>query len=325
MDGSSFTFERLRRSDLPLLCRWLSEPHVARWWPHDSSPAGVEADFGPSADGHEPGKDYVVSMDGRPMGFVQLSRFADYPDYAEELADVYPVDDRTATIDYFIGDPTLVGRGLGAAMLSEFTRLVWDQEPDITHLVVPVNSANERSWRALLNAGFHRVARGDMEPDHPADGPAHEILRLDRIEIVRVGSDTTGAPFSSIGPDVFDVDPEPAQLRAFAANPDQMLIVAVERRADAAGGLCVGQCVGHLLPDVVGTRSLYIDNLGVSSAHRRQGVARRLVHDMLAWARERDAAGAWLVADADNDPARAFYRALGARQSVVDMYELDIS
>ena len=67
-----------------------------------------------------------------------------------------------------------------SAMLAAFTRLIWEREPDITHLVVPVNSANVASWRGLLNAGFRLVARGEMEPDNPTDGPDHEILRIDR-------------------------------------------------------------------------------------------------------------------------------------------------
>jgi aminoglycoside 6'-N-acetyltransferase len=57
---------------------------------------------------------------------------------------------------------------------------VWTHDPTTTSLVVPVNSANERSWRALLRAGFRLVARGELDPDNPIHDRAHEVLRIDR-------------------------------------------------------------------------------------------------------------------------------------------------
>jgi aminoglycoside 6'-N-acetyltransferase len=175
-----FTFERLTRDDFGLLARWLAEPHVARWWNHDPSPAAVERDFGDTADGREPSKDFLALHDGAPIGLIQYCRFHDYPDYVAEMADVYPVHDGAASIDYLIGDPAKIGRGLGTELIANFVERVWMHEPDTTHLVVPVNSANIASWRALCAAGFRLVARGELEPDNPRDDRLHEILRIDR-------------------------------------------------------------------------------------------------------------------------------------------------
>lgn len=174
------TFVRLQRRHLPALGRWLGEPHVARWWNHDPSPEAVEKHFGPSVEGVEAGKDFVIELDGRPIGLIQLSRFVDYPDYAAEMAPFHPVGDGVATIDYLIGEPGLVGRGLGSAVIDAFVDKVWDDEGDVTSIVVAVNSANEASWRALLNAGFSQVGQGEMDPDNPIDGRSHEILRRTR-------------------------------------------------------------------------------------------------------------------------------------------------
>jgi aminoglycoside 6'-N-acetyltransferase len=175
-----FTFVRLTRADFGLLGRWLAEPHVARWWAHDPSPAAVEDDFGDTADGLEPAEDHLVLLDGVPIGLVQYARFGDYPEYMAELADVYPVDAAAGSIDYFIGDPEHVGRGLGSAFIAAFVARVWATDPEVTHLVVPVHSDNVASWRALEKAGFRLVARGEMDPDNPADDRRHEILRIDR-------------------------------------------------------------------------------------------------------------------------------------------------
>ena len=45
--------------------------------------------------------------------------------------------------------------------------------------------------------------------------------------------------------------------------------------------------------------------------HRRQGLARRVIASLAAWARESRAAGACLEVDADNAPARSLYRGFG--------------
>jgi aminoglycoside 6'-N-acetyltransferase len=175
-----FTFRRLTRSDFDLLARWLAEPHVAEWWDHEYTSDALDRDFGPTADGDEPAEDYVALLDGEPVGIVQYCHFVDYPDYVEEMDDVYSVGEGAVTIDYLIGDRERVGRGVAAAMIDAFVARIWSADPKATHIVVPVNSLNERSWRALLRAGFHLVARGDLEPDSPRHEPLHEILRLDR-------------------------------------------------------------------------------------------------------------------------------------------------
>lgn len=175
-----FTFEALCRDDFGMLGRWLAQPHVARWWHHDPSPEAVEDDFGGVIDGDEPAEDHVALYNGQPIGLIQYCRFHDYPEYVAEMADVYPVGPTAASIDYFIGEPGSVGQGLGTAMIRAFVERVWATQPDIDHIVVPVNSANVASWRALEKAGFRLVARGELDPDNPADARQHEILRVDR-------------------------------------------------------------------------------------------------------------------------------------------------
>jgi aminoglycoside 6'-N-acetyltransferase len=96
------------------------------------------------------------------------------------MAPVYPVGAGVASIDYLVGDPDMIGRGTGSAMISAFVAFVWTHDPTTTSLVVPVNSANERSWRALLRAGFRLVARGELDPDNPIHDRSHEGLRIDR-------------------------------------------------------------------------------------------------------------------------------------------------
>jgi aminoglycoside 6'-N-acetyltransferase len=175
-----FRFRRLTRDDFGLLGRWLAEPHVARWWNHDPRRAALETDFGPSIDGEEPAEDFVVELDGQPIGVIQSCRFADYPEYVVEIADVMTLPEGAYSIDYFVGEPDLVGRGIGTAAIRAFAERLWIAQPDATAIVVPVNSENVASWRALQRAGFRLVARGELKPDNPADDPMHEVFQLDR-------------------------------------------------------------------------------------------------------------------------------------------------
>ncbi|MEU8799639.1 GNAT family N-acetyltransferase [Spirillospora sp. NPDC048819] len=173
-------WRRVTEDDFPLLGQWLRQPYVARWWNHDSSPEGVARDFGPAARREEPSEDWLALLDGRPFGLVQRCRLADYPEYLDELTPVMTVPDGAVSIDYLIGEPDLVGRGLGTRMIQAMIERTWHDYPDATCVIVPVVAANRASWRALGKAGLQRVAEGDLTPDNPIDDPAHVIYRIDR-------------------------------------------------------------------------------------------------------------------------------------------------
>jgi aminoglycoside 3-N-acetyltransferase I len=64
-------------------------------------------------------------------------------------------------------------------------------------------------------------------------------------------------------------------------------------------------------------REIYIYDLAVAAAHRRQGIATALIETVRAIARER---GAWMIyvqADNGDDPAIALYQRLGRREEVL--------
>jgi aminoglycoside 6'-N-acetyltransferase len=176
----TFSFRPLTREDASLLAGWLAEPHVHEWWDHDWSPSGLEADFGEMMDHTDTTDGYVAFLDDRPIGFVQFCRYADEPGYSDEVRVHTDLPDDAGSIDYFVGDPTCIGRGVGTAMLRSFTDWVWTFDPPIDALVVPVNAANEASWRALRTIGYRIDVSVDMEPDSPRHARAHHILRIDR-------------------------------------------------------------------------------------------------------------------------------------------------
>lgn len=176
----TFTWRRLTEREFRLLQGWLEQPHVARWWNHETSDEAVERDFGAAARGEEPCEDMLIFADGEPVGLIQRYRLVDYPEDRVELAAHINVPADALGIDYLIGNPERVNRGLGTEMIRAFVARSWSDYPDAGCIIVPIVAANRASWRALERAGFHRIAEGDLEPDNPIDNWLHYIYRADR-------------------------------------------------------------------------------------------------------------------------------------------------
>ena len=62
-----YGFRPVTRADLPLLARWLAEPHVAQWW---NDPAeglrSIEEHIGSIAVAP-----FIIELDGEPIGYIQ--------------------------------------------------------------------------------------------------------------------------------------------------------------------------------------------------------------------------------------------------------------
>jgi aminoglycoside 6'-N-acetyltransferase len=100
---------------------------------------------------------------------------ADEPAYAAALgADL----SLAAGIDYLIGEPDAVGVGIGPQVIAAFSAHTFATAHGIEEIVVGVQQANRRSWRALEKAGYTRVFAGMIESDDPSDaGPSYVYVR----------------------------------------------------------------------------------------------------------------------------------------------------
>jgi aminoglycoside 6'-N-acetyltransferase len=173
------TFRPLVRADLPLLGHWIAAPHVQPWWREPGDLASVEAGYGPAIDGPDPTELFVVHLDGRPIGFIQRCLLRDNSDYREALSRA-GTDPDAATIDYLIGDPALVGIGLGTRLIEAFVADTWVRHPDVDSVVVAVQQDNIASWRVLEKAGFRRRWSGVVDSGHPSDDGDSHVYDLRR-------------------------------------------------------------------------------------------------------------------------------------------------
>jgi aminoglycoside 6'-N-acetyltransferase len=161
-------FKPLAEGDLPLLRDWFGREHVRRWWRYS-----VEEELAASAAaiaGREPLRQYLIVLDGRPVGLIQTYLATDDPDWDE----IVQAGAGVAGADLLIGEPELIGVGLGSRVLAEFASRVVFADPEVRAVIGTVEEANRRSWRAFEKAGFRHVR--DVEDD----GQPTRLLWLDR-------------------------------------------------------------------------------------------------------------------------------------------------
>ena len=123
-----------------------------------------------------------------------------------------------------------------------------------------------------------------------------------------------------VAPGVLDHEVRPELLSEFLANPMNHIVVAV------SGGTVVGMATGisYVHPDK--PLQLFVNEVGVADAYRRQGIGRGLVDLLLARGERIGCTEAWVATEVSNAAARALYTSTGGvedeERAVVYTYEL---
>ncbi|HEY6258788.1 MAG TPA: GNAT family N-acetyltransferase [Xanthobacteraceae bacterium] len=144
VNGSSYTFRRTVRDDLPLLQRWLRTPEVSRWWGDAQEQEALLRE-----DLDEPAMVMrIVSFEGRPFAYAQ-----DYEVHVWPQPHFAHLPQGSRAIDSFIGEPGMIGRGHGCAYLKLLAaRLTAEGAPVVA---IDPDRDNLRARRAYEKAGFH--------------------------------------------------------------------------------------------------------------------------------------------------------------------------
>ncbi len=141
----------MSRGDLPDVVRWRGAEHVRRWWDADGDPTleRVTEQYGPRIDGMQPTRMWVVEANGRSVGFCQDYRIREHPDFA-----VLVPDPDAVGVDYVVGEPHLLGKGVGTAMLWAWLLSAHRRYPDVTTFFAAPDHRNAASLRVLEKVGF---------------------------------------------------------------------------------------------------------------------------------------------------------------------------
>lgn len=164
----TFTFRPMRLDDVPAVVAWQRSPAAARWF----EPLTVEAAtkrYAPWIATSRPVRLVVAHVEGADVGYAQLYRIGDLPPAAAPPA--HPDD---VGIDFCIGSPGHLGRGLGHALLDDLCTLAAWAFPDTSAVVSAPDHRNVRSRRALTKAGFEEQVWFDAPS--PAGGTATLVL-----------------------------------------------------------------------------------------------------------------------------------------------------
>lgn len=141
----------MTRGDLPDVARWRAEEHVLAWFAEEGPPdlAAVTEKYGPRIDGMTPTRMWVIEANGRSVGFCQDYRLRDYPEYA-----VLAPDPEAVGVDYAIGDPRFVGRGIGTRALWAWALGAHRRYADVQTFFAAPDHRNATSLRILAKVGF---------------------------------------------------------------------------------------------------------------------------------------------------------------------------
>lgn len=131
--------------DSKRLLAWLAEPHVAKWW-------GDAARAMQHARECTPASHALIAVDGTPVGYVCWEQL---PMKELEAADLTDLPSGVVDIDILVGEPGLLGRGIGPRalqLLLERLRSV----PSVAFAGLGASTSNASAIRCFEKAGFRR-------------------------------------------------------------------------------------------------------------------------------------------------------------------------
>lgn len=113
-----------------------------------------------------------------------------------------------------------------------------------------------------------------------------------------------------VGDDLFDYPIKEDMAKEFLVDPRHLLMIALD--SDDIVGMASGFI--HVHPDK--DSALFIDEVGVITAHQKQGIGKKLMSNIVEKAfYEFDCKDAWVLTDDSNIAAKKTYISAGGRQS----------
>jgi aminoglycoside 6'-N-acetyltransferase len=180
------TLRAMREADLDLIRAWMGEPHIAKWYLSGSTLEGELDDLRRCVAGEEPTHALIVVENGRDVGWCQWYRCADYPEHAVAVgAEAHDVG-----VDYAIGDPASIGRGLGSSLIAALVAHIRRRHPR-AGLIADPDAGNFASRRVLEKNGF-KLADVRVMASEPTRAP---------MAIYRLAPETCGGELPCPGSD----------------------------------------------------------------------------------------------------------------------------
>ena len=137
-------FRAVTKKDLPMLERWIAQPHWQVWWGDDAEREAAEIAASLDNEAVEP---MIAERGGKPIAYVQT--------YDPHLEDDHPYQDQpfgTIGIDLSIGEPSDLHKGLGTQILLTLADLLFEE--GVPRLIIDPHPNNPAAIRCYEKAGF---------------------------------------------------------------------------------------------------------------------------------------------------------------------------
>ena len=174
-------FRSLSEQDFPLLLKWLETPHVKTWWDSDVvwTMDKITRKYGSYVNQYkiENGTkksifSFIIVLDEQPIGYVQ---YYDARDFLLLTANKAFDLQKIAAIDFYLGEESVLGQGIGSAALMQFVQHTVFQQFD-TALVTP-DIKNHSAIACYQKAGFMPCLTKEE---------AHELWLIAKKEVLHV-------------------------------------------------------------------------------------------------------------------------------------------
>lgn len=158
------TFIPLQKSHFPLLLKWLCVLHVEEWWSEQEPiteqfvtqkyETYVEGYKANEAGDRKPIFAFVICYDDTPIGYIQYYDVRDFGrEEFESIKNFLPL--RCAALDFYLGESSFLGKGLGAEVLRLFLKECISQNFDACY--VDPEKENVRALATYKKAGFTQI------------------------------------------------------------------------------------------------------------------------------------------------------------------------
>jgi aminoglycoside 6'-N-acetyltransferase len=155
-------FHPLAALHLPLLLKWLNEPHVWKWWGEGKRWTAEEVERKYASYLQQYKMDhgikksiypFIIYYEQKPVGYIQYYDAFDFSRSGFEVADVWgEASMSVAALDFYIGEPSCLGKGIGAAALSQFLKT--HVYPWFSACLVDPDRHNTGAIQTYRKAGF---------------------------------------------------------------------------------------------------------------------------------------------------------------------------
>ncbi len=158
----NISFTPLQKNHFPLLLKWLQAPHVKAWWSQSSrwTTALVTEKYDTYVDGykvvgedHKPIHAYVIKVDDTPVGYIHHYNVRDFfREYDYSMHDLPP---SCAGFDWYIGEATYIGKGIGTKVLELFLNTIVLKT--FKAVFIDADSKNVIAIRVYEKVGFKKL------------------------------------------------------------------------------------------------------------------------------------------------------------------------